>query len=94
LHNEERELQIRLAQLQTDVQIFLSTLLGVSAIIVALIISLQELSTQATDSLHTLSYLITTIFLFAVLALATRYYNGKMWEKRKEMDELKKEYVW
>jgi hypothetical protein len=44
LHNEDRELQIRLAQLQTDVQFYLASLFGFLAVFMAVAMACIQLT--------------------------------------------------
>jgi hypothetical protein len=93
LDNLDRELQIELAKLQSDIQINLSIGLGVAGIFIALVISFQQLYVNATNPIFQsgfLSGMITT----AIVGVAFAWFFAKrMYDKREEMEKLKKEYV-
>ena len=94
LNNDDRELQIKLAQLQTDIQTYLTINVSMVALFFALIISFQQLAAQATESWKAWLYLGSMSFMAFISYFVTKLYTDKMKEKRKEMDELKKQYVW
>ena len=94
LNNEDRELQIRLAQLQTDIQTYLTINVSFVAILFAFIIGFQQLSAQATEAWRAIIYLAGMVAMVVLSIFVTKRYVDKMVEKRKEMDELKKQYVW
>jgi hypothetical protein len=94
LHNEDLDLQIKLAKLQTEVQIYLSFSIGLVASFVALMISFQQLYIKATEPITQM------VFLFGMLASAflapfsIGFFINKMYDKREEIEKLKKQYVW
>ena len=93
LNNEDRELQIELAELQTDVQINLTMSVSSVALFVALLISFQQLSINATTLFQQYVFLIG-MTLSAILGFVfARIFVYKMRDKRKEIIELKKKYV-
>jgi bacteriorhodopsin len=94
LSNENKELQIKLALLQTDIQTYLTINVSLIAITFALIISFQQLSAQATETWKSYLYIVSMIAMAVISYLITKVYTDKIKEKRKEMEELKKQYLW
>ena len=94
MDREEKELQIKLAQLQTDVQIYLTIALSFMAVLFSLIISFQQLYLQAIESSQRYFYLFGLILSGALVYFVVRIYIRKMQSKREEMESLKKQYVW
>ena len=96
LHNEDRELQIRLAELQADVQINLTIAFGFFAGFVAFMIGFEQIYFSLSSE-NTLMKSI--IFVFIALAgiacfISVTYFAGKAQDARKQMEELRKRYVW
>lgn len=95
MHNEDRELQIKLAELQADIQINISICIGIFAILVAIMIGLEQiyftLPEQSIERIYIfIPELGLAIFSFvAVVPFARRAENA-----RKKMAELRKQYVW
>jgi hypothetical protein len=71
LDNKDRELQIELAKLQTDVQINLTISVSLMAVFFALIISFQQLLINATDPFQQFSFTLGMVgsVLFAITSL-------------------------
>lgn len=93
--NEDRELQIRLAELQADVEINLTACFGFMAVFVPLIILFEELlfSPSTSDFMKlvfsTFGVASAVVLLPVALFFITRAINARM-----KMSELKKKYVW
>jgi len=94
LHNEDLDLQIKIAKLQTDVQINLSLCIGVLALFIALMISFQQLYVNAADPLARVGFLCGMLFSACFGFFASGIFIKRMYGKRKEMEDLKKQYVW
>lgn len=94
MYNEERELQIKLAKLQTDVQIDLTLAVSTVGLFVALIISFQQLLINATELFDQIAFFIGMLASAILGFYFARLFIQKMRDKRKEMEELRKEYVW
>jgi hypothetical protein len=94
MDREDGELQIKLAQLQTDVQIYLTISVSILAVCFAFIISFQQLSLQATEAWQKYVYLFGMVANAVIAYYVTRMYIGKMIDKRGDMEKLRKEYVW
>ena len=94
MDNEDRELQIKLAILQTDIQSYLTINLSLIAIAFALLISFQQLSVQATETWKSYIYIVSMIAMAGITFIISKVYIDKIKEKRKEMEELKKQYLW
>lgn len=93
LNNEDRELQIELAQLQTDVQIYLTIAVSFLALFFALITSFQQLIGQTSVCLLKDSYIAGSIIIAILAYFTTTKYVNKMGNKREEMKKLKDKYV-
>lgn len=92
--NEDRELQIRLAELQTDIQINLTLCLGIIGILIAGIIAFAEIFFVLTA--EQIVQQITAIMFMTILAITMfileRRYIKKVWATRKQLTELRKQY--
>jgi hypothetical protein len=94
-HNEDRELQIRLAELQADVEINLTACFGFLAGFVPLIILFEELYFSPSTSVFMKGvFVITAVALAVVLLFVTRFFIKRAVNARMQMSDLKKKYVW
>lgn len=96
-HKHDVELQIRLAELQADIQINLTAAFGFLAAFLALTIGIMQIILMLPSGE---SFMPIKIF-FAALATAAAlcgigiiHFLHKVNEFRKEFEELKKEYCW
>lgn len=96
LHREDRELQIRLAELQADIQIYLTLSFGLLAMLIAVMVGLQQiyfiLPSERVLSKNFISFfipLIGFVCFFAVIFLIK-----KMFDTREQMKKLRKKYAW
>ncbi len=91
MDKEERELQIKLAKLQADVQIWLATSLALIAVCGGLLIAGYQIDitsvTPNLNGLKTIEFIITGLALVAFGVLAAISVN-KTDKYRKEMDKL------
>ena len=96
LHNEDLELQIKLAQLQADVQINLTVGFGISAILGALVIGiLQTIYNLPSEKVLLKTILLISGSISSVMFLyASIHFTKKVIAARKKMDDLKKQYIW
>ena len=96
LHNEDRELQIRLAELQADVQINLTICFGLLAICFAVIIGLQQIYFTLSPEKNELrnSILIAMVGCLIIVSIVTSTYLNKANRARKQIGELRERYVW
>ena len=94
LHNENLDLQIKLAELQTDVQIYLTVSIGLVASLVALMISFQQLYIRATEPITQLVFLSGMLASAFLAPFSIGFFINRMYDKREEIEELKKLYVW
>jgi VIT1/CCC1 family predicted Fe2+/Mn2+ transporter len=96
LHNEDLELQIKLAKLQTDVQISMTACFTYLGLIGVFLIALQQSFAAIPESQTAMKYSFLAAFtVMAVLFfLIGRLCVKEIREKRKEILELKKQYVW
>ena len=96
LQNQDRELQIKLAQLQADVQIYLTAGFGCFAVLSALVIGLFQTAFGLPSERILLKTILSVLELIAsfVCFYATIYFAKKARVARKKMDNLKKQYVW
>lgn len=96
LHNEDLELQIKLAKLQTDVQISVVACFTYLGLVGVFLIALQQTFLAIPESQTMMKY--SFLAAFAVMAvfffLIGRLYIKEIRGKRQEIIELKKQYVW
>jgi len=87
---EEKKLQIKLAQLQADLQIWLTICFGFIAVFFSMVIaSWQEfLSTPESQALLKISLFVTMLLGFAGMIIVTRISVKQMKAKKAEMDKL------
>ena len=96
LHFEDRELQIRLAELQADVQIYLTACFGFLAVFLAIIIGFEQIYfTLSPEEILSKIYLAISIPLVGFACfVAAIFFARKAFYARKQMEELRKKYVW
>lgn len=94
--NEDRELQIKLAQLQTDIQIHLSACFGLAAGFLALIIFYMQIFFNLSAEQILLKNLFGAVVLIAsgFLLFLLLYSFQQIKATKKRMEELKKQYIW
>ena len=91
LHDEYRELQIRLAELQADVQINLTICFGLLALAFAAIIGLQQIyfTSPPEEIVVKNSALVSMVGCIIIILLVTRSYLKKALDAREQMKELR-----
>jgi len=95
-HNEDRELDIRLAELQADIQINLTICFGILAVFITAMVGLEQIyfSLPSENSVAKIGSLISLIVLGIIVLLFIKPYLKKVEKARKEMEELRKQYIW
>jgi len=95
-HGEDLELQIKLAQLQADVQIYLTMCFGFIAVLVAFIIGfMQTFYILPSDQDFVKNELFALILVLnTIMILLTYYYIKKAKAARAEMKKLEERYAW
>jgi polyferredoxin len=89
MDKEEKELQIKLATLQADIQIWLTVLIGFFAVIFSFIIySSQMYNTLPDSNPLKSSYGLATPIGFVLLFVVVIFCSYQMAVKRREMEEL------
>jgi hypothetical protein len=94
LSYDDRELQIRLAELQADVQIYLTICFGLLAILFTVFVGLQQIYFTSSDIVAKNSTLVSMLVFPFLMFFAIRLYFKKVGDARKQMKELRKQYVW
>ena len=96
LRNQDRELQIRLAELQADVQIYITIGFTFFAVFMAGIIGLQQIYFSLPSEEFVTKYftLFAEILLVIFGFLVVRFFMKKAVDARKQITELRKRYVW
>jgi hypothetical protein len=90
---EEREFQIKLAELTTDVQIRLGIALAFMAILVTWTIGMQQIYfTLPSGSVAALSTLFSLVAGIIVVLYAIRFFMNKAIASKNKISELKKQY--
>lgn len=93
-HNEDRELDIRLAELQADVQINLTICFGLFTGFIAVMTAyLQIYFTLPPESLLRLLVTISIVILGGACWVVVTIFMKKANDKRKQMEDLRKQYV-
>lgn len=96
LHNEEKELQIRLAELQADIQINLTACFGIVALLFTVLIGLEQILFVLRPEQYSIAiYLLIIIPILAAVGMLTiLYFLRRIQVVRKQIGELWKEYCW
>lgn len=96
IHNEDLELQIRLAELQADVQIFLTAGFAFLAGFVTIMIGFEQIYFVLPPDSALVKILIITIITSAGVAcfFIVVFFFRKVLRIKEQMGELRKEYVW
>ena len=92
MNNEDKELQIELAKLQTDAKVYRILTVSAAAFFGLLVISFLILSINATSSFQKYSLLGLAISVILGFSFAVLFYI-KMRSKQKEIEEIKKKYA-
>jgi large-conductance mechanosensitive channel len=90
MHNEDRELLVKLAVLQTDMQLYLNILIGFIALAFSVIVGFEQVYFAYGSEL----FLLPIFIMPAVLLFVVIYLVNRIDQKKKEIKELKKDYVW
>ncbi len=90
MHNDDRELLVKLAHLQTDVHLYSSILIGFIAIAFSVIIGFQQVYFTWRSEL----FLLPIFLMPGILLIVVAYLANKIDQKKKEIKRLKKEYIW
>jgi Ca2+/Na+ antiporter len=96
LRYEDRELQIKLAELQADVQINLTVCFGFLALLFVVIIGLQQIyyALLPEEIVAKSSILVLMVGAAFIILFVIRRYFRKALYARNRMEELRKQYVW
>lgn len=96
LRNEDRELQIKLAELQADVQINLTACFAFLAVFLAITIGLLQILYALPLKVTIMHYYLTILIILTMICLlaVTSHFYRKAQDARKRMKELRKRYVW
>lgn len=94
LRYDDRELQIRLAELQADVQINLAICFGLLAILFTAFVGLQQIYFTSSDIVVKNSTFVSMLVCPFVMFFAISLYFNKVKDAREQMKELRKQYVW
>lgn len=96
LHREDRELQIKLARLQSEIQIYLTAAFGFLAGFFAFIAIFYQFyfASPAENSLVKNITGIGIVLLAFLCLSAANWFIRKMSTARKQFEELRKQYVW
>ncbi len=96
LHNEDIELQIKLAKLRSDLHISATACVSFLGLIGIFMITLEQafLAVPENQTILKYSFLIAFVAMAILFVLIGRFYIKKMLKNRKEIAELKEKYVW
>jgi hypothetical protein len=90
MHNEDRELLIKLALLQTDVHLYLNVLIGFVALAFSVVVGFE----QAYFAYRSDLFLLPIFLMPAVLLFVVAFLVNKIDQKKKEIKILRTEYIW
>jgi hypothetical protein len=96
LHDEEKEFQIRLAELQADIQIYLTSCWGMVAVLFTILVGLQQIFfiLRPDQYLVAISFSITIPALAVIGLLIVHYFLNKIEIARRQISALRKKYCW
>ena len=98
MHNQDRELQIRLAELQANVQIYIAVAFGFAALFMSIYAILVQIffSLSIEARFSSVGWLIIGLMLMSMGAFgfSVAYFLRKAVASRDEIEKLKKEYCW
>lgn len=90
MHNDDRELLIKLALVQADIRLYSSALVGFIALAFSVIVGFEQVYFAYRSEL----FLLPVFVMPAVLLFVVAFLVNKIDLKKKEVRNLKKEYVW
>jgi hypothetical protein len=95
-HNEDRELQIRLAELQMDTQIYLATCFGLLAILGGLLIGYAQIRLNLPSELTWTRplYEVAMVGAGMLIIYLARLFSNRINKARKQISELRKRHIW
>lgn len=98
LHNEDRELQIKLTKLQIEHQYIASLFIGMLVLEFTIMLAFETIYFSLYGNLEA-SFIrnVITITIFAmvpVVYLTYRYFSAKVKTLDEQIEELRKQYVW
>jgi len=95
LHAEDLELQIRLAELQADLQIDLTTGFGFFGILIGAAIGFEQMAVSTSpEQVFQQGFFIICVIVLGFLAYVDMlYFVGKMKATRKKISKLKERYL-
>jgi membrane protein implicated in regulation of membrane protease activity len=96
MHNQDRELQIRLAELQADIQINLTICFGFFAGFIGIAVAVMQIIYSLSSEQIALKIMLA---IFTVVAIIFCWYYTYFFAKRVEtardkLKDLQKQYVW
>jgi glucan phosphoethanolaminetransferase (alkaline phosphatase superfamily) len=98
VHKQDVELQIRLAELQADIQIYLTAVFGFLAGFLALIIGYMQifftLPWEESFMATRIVFAVVIIILIVGCGVSIIHFVRKVVAFRNEIEELRKEYSW
>jgi hypothetical protein len=94
-HNEDRELEIKIAELQAEFQFYLTAGFGMLAVFIAVMIGLEQIffALSPGDPMRTLIVVMVCV-IGPTCWYFTMFFLKKAGEERKKIGELRKEFVW
>ena len=95
MHNDEIEIQIKIAELQTDIEIYLAISIG----LLAAVIAVAAIAFQIYPLMKELDLgIVIPFILLVILEFVMTYYTQKsvdrMIAKRNELKRLREKYAW
>jgi len=96
LHREDRELQIRLAELQADVQIYTTASFAILAVCFTMMIGFEQIyfGLPEAKALSRISVLVAIVISAILAFVGVGMLFKRTVEARNEMRQLRKQFVW
>jgi hypothetical protein len=98
LHNEDRELQIRLAELQSDMQAILTTCFGLIALFASAMIGFEQLFFTSlaggAPGYALVTFGVVIVVSGGLMVFCTTFFIDKMKKTRRQISELRKRHIW
>lgn len=94
LHNEDRQLQIKLAKLQMVHQTILSGLIGFLAIEASWFGVFMALYYSEANQQWKSYFVFLEVAILALMMFTALYFMKKLRENEKEIQKLEKKYIW
>lgn len=96
LHNEDRELQIKLAELQADIQIYITICFALFVGLIALMLAFEEIYFTLPPEHGSIKTIFSILIAVAGVFCSsyTIFFIDKAITAKKQMGKLREQYLW